>query len=64
MIRPPTVHVIRVGRDENPVDDARREWLVTNGLGALGADRAKTNVHVVWRAGVSIDFSSVSPSIW
>ena len=31
------VNVIRVTRDENPVDDARREWLVTNGLGGFAS---------------------------
>ncbi|MBV9863280.1 MAG: glycogen debranching enzyme family protein [Alphaproteobacteria bacterium] len=31
------VDVIRVSRDENPVVDARREWLVTNGLGGYAS---------------------------
>ena len=31
------VDVIRVSRDENPVADARREWLVTNGLGGFAS---------------------------
>jgi predicted glycogen debranching enzyme len=31
------VNVIRITRDENPVDDARREWLVTNGLGGFAS---------------------------
>jgi predicted glycogen debranching enzyme len=33
----PKVEVIRVSRDENPVADARREWLVTNGLGGFAS---------------------------
>ncbi len=33
----PKVDVIRVSRDENPVADARREWLVTNGLGGFAS---------------------------
>ena len=31
------VDVIRITRDENPVSDARREWLVTNGLGGFAS---------------------------
>src|SRR5207245_4520059 len=31
------VDVIRVSRDENPVAEARREWLVTNGLGGFAS---------------------------
>src|SRR5215207_10116985 len=31
------VDVIRITRDENPVPDARREWLVTNGLGGFAS---------------------------
>ena len=31
------VDVIRLSRDENPVADARREWLVTNGLGGFAS---------------------------
>src|ERR1700719_1792655 len=31
------VDVIRVSRDENPVPAARREWLVTNGLGGFAS---------------------------
>jgi predicted glycogen debranching enzyme len=31
------VDVIRVSRDENPTLDARREWLVTNGLGGFAS---------------------------
>jgi predicted glycogen debranching enzyme len=31
------VDVIRISRDENPVADARREWLVTNGLGGFAS---------------------------
>jgi predicted glycogen debranching enzyme len=31
------VDVIRISRDENPVEDARREWLVPNGLGGFAS---------------------------
>jgi predicted glycogen debranching enzyme len=31
------VDIIRVSRDENPAPDARREWLVTNGLGGFAS---------------------------
>ncbi|MBV9862650.1 MAG: glycogen debranching enzyme family protein [Alphaproteobacteria bacterium] len=31
------VEVIRVSRDESPANDARREWLVTNGLGGYAS---------------------------
>jgi predicted glycogen debranching enzyme len=31
------VDVIRVSRDENPTPEARREWLVTNGLGGFAS---------------------------
>ncbi|HZT86476.1 MAG TPA: amylo-alpha-1,6-glucosidase [Stellaceae bacterium] len=31
------VEVIRVSRDENPAEDARREWLLTNGLGGYAS---------------------------
>src|SRR5438105_9046909 len=31
------VDVIRVSRDDNPTPEARREWLVTNGLGGFAS---------------------------
>ena len=31
------VDVIRVSLDDNPTPDARREWLVTNGLGGFAS---------------------------
>src|SRR5712672_4677114 len=31
------VEVIRASRDENPIPEARREWLVTNGLGGFAS---------------------------
>ena len=31
------VDVIRISTDENPIEDARREWLVTNGLGGFAS---------------------------
>jgi glycogen debranching enzyme len=31
------VDVIRASRDENPIPEARREWLVTNGLGGFAS---------------------------
>ena len=31
------IDVIRVSRDENPAPEARREWLVTNGLGGFAS---------------------------
>jgi predicted glycogen debranching enzyme len=31
------VEVIRISTDENPIADARREWLVTNGLGGFAS---------------------------
>src|SRR5436309_10519861 len=31
------VDVIRVSRDENPISEVRREWLVTNGLGGFAS---------------------------
>src|SRR3954467_13839112 len=31
------VDVIRVSHDENPIPEARREWLVTNGLGGFAS---------------------------
>jgi predicted glycogen debranching enzyme len=31
------VEVIRVSRDENPVSEVRREWLLTNGLGGFAS---------------------------
>src|SRR6187551_812787 len=31
------VDVIRISTDENPIEEARREWLVTNGLGGFAS---------------------------
>ena len=41
------VDVIRVSRDDNPTPEARREWLVTNGIGGF-ADNIAFFRRAVW----------------
>src|SRR2546421_5152923 len=41
------VDVIRVSRDDNPTPEARREWLVTNGLGGYAS--ATISGSITWR---------------